>query len=422
MKRALVITYYWPPVTGAAAQRLFSFCKYLPAWGYAPVVLTPPLPSIPSPPAGFTGVHETVAGLDLVARLKQTRPGVPSVTAGSPPKILEWIRLNFFIPDTKIGWRRPAIRKAAELIEREKPDLVFTSAPPYTVHRIGLALKARFGLPWVADFRDPWMENHVYNTAPRMAWARALNRRMERDVLMAADRITCALDSQRELFLSKWGRREQDILTIHNGFDGDYWPAGRGLAPAPRFYLSHFGTVYEPGFDAAFFDRLAGLVRSNESLRTSFTLRMTGIVPASIREFLKSRFDKGHLEISGPVPHAEIQRQLAEQQILLLLVNQGESHRYSHPSKVFEYMASGNRVLVVGPAEHETLSLLRAGAPDRFIHASGDSAWESILPQWAEDRAQGRLPAVTHPPEQFGRNALTGRLAGVFNELLAPRN
>lgn len=420
MKPILIITYYWPPISGAAAQRLSAFARYLPAFGYRPLVLTAPIPDAAILPGPCDINVFTVRGRDPSTyrnRLQAPSDRV-SITAPPPPRWMEWIRLNLFVPDAKIGWRRPAIRTASEIIAREHPVALFTSAPPYTVHRVGLALKRRFGLPWIADFRDPWLENHAYNTQRRLRPVLWLNRRMESAVLRQADHITTALDSQRRLLTGKLPERDANrVTTIRNGFNPEAFPPARRLLPADRFYLSHFGTVYEAGFNWTFFDRLADCVQNDSDYRKSFVLQLAGTVPQTVQHFLRQRFAPQHLAFEGTLAHRDILKLLARQRVLLLLVNHGTLHRYSLPSKVYEYMASGQPVLGVGPSDHESMDLLRASYADRCCLSDAETNWKPFLRQQFDAWQQGRLPAPYSPPKAYDHRNLTGQLATCINRL-----
>src|SRR5262249_30799905 len=46
-RRVLFVTYLFPPVCGAGVQRITTFVKYLPHWGWLPSVLTVTNPSLP---------------------------------------------------------------------------------------------------------------------------------------------------------------------------------------------------------------------------------------------------------------------------------------------------------------------------------------------------------------------------------------
>jgi hypothetical protein len=419
MRRVLVITYYWPPVVGAGVQRVAGFCRHLPESGYAPTVLAPATTGA-EPADAPCPVVRVGNRFDPAAWLARRPSGkaAPSVTGDARSGMLEMIRLNLFIPDSRIGWRGPAVRRAAELVAAERPDLVFTSAPPYTVHLVGRDLKRRFGLPWVADFRDPWLECHAYNRVWRSPLAIALNRSMELDVLRTADRVTCAIESQQALFAGKTGFGRDRIVTIHNGYEGDAWSGAAAIEPAPRFVLAHYGTVYTDGLDGTVFEAIARWVKEDQARGADFTLRMVGTVPTPVRERLRALLPAANLEISDPVPAAEVRRMLGSQQALLLLVNGGDLHRYSHPSKVFDYMVSGNPILATGRRDHEVMDIVTRHAGDRSTVAEDSDAVVAALTALHAAWRSGRLPDRPRPCPEFERRTLTRQLADVFDSVL----
>jgi len=417
MKRVLVITYYWPPVVGAGVQRVAEFCRHLPEFGYAPVALAPAAATEPADaPCPVVRVGNRFDPASWLARKPST--AAPSVTGDARSGLLEMIRLNLFIPDSRIGWRAPAVRRASELVAAERPDLIFTSAPPYTVHLVGADLKRRFGIPWVADFRDPWLECHAYNRVWRSPLALALNRRMELDVLTTADRVTCAIESQQALFAAKTGFGRDRIVTIHNGYDGAAWSAGERLAPNGRFVLAHYGTVYPDGLNWEFFQTLARWVRGDPARAAGFLLRMVGTIPTAVRRRLRDLLPEASLELSDPIPPREIRRMLGEQQVLLLLVNGGDLHRYSHPSKVFDYMAGGNPILAVGRRDHEVMDIVARHAGDRSAAAETPEEVTAALFVFHDMWCAGRMPDRPRPVPEFERRNLTRQLAGVFDTVL----
>jgi len=421
VKRVLVITYYWPPVVGAGVQRVAGFCRHLPEFGYAPTVLAPEI-AVPEPAEAPCPVVRVGNRFDPASWLaRKPSKAAPSVTGDARSGLLEMVRLNLFIPDSRIGWRGPAVRAAAAQIERERPDLLFSSAPPYTVHLVARDLKRRFGIPWVADFRDPWLECHAYNRVWRSPPAIALNRAMELDVLRTADRVTCAIESQQALFAGKTGFGRDRIVTVHNGYEGGAWSGAAAIEPSPRFVLAHYGTVYTDGLDDSVLEAIARWVNEDPARAASFTLRMVGTVPTPVRERLRALLPPESLEISDPVPAAEVRRMLGTQQALLLLVNGGDLHRYSHPSKVFDYMVSGNPILAAGPRDHEVMGIVTRHAADRSTVAARPDEIVAALTALHDAWRAGRLPDRPRPCPEFERRTLTRRLADVFDAVLARR-
>jgi len=199
-KTVLIVTYYWPPAGGIAVQRITKFCKYLTDFGWNPIILT-------VDNGNFESVDESllhdIAHIKHVYRTSSIEPHnfynfidglVKRKSTNNPgnsnklPKrsiyttFSDYIRLNLFIPDSRIGWLFNAFRCGKRIIEEYNTDLIFSTAPPYTSHLVALKLHKHSGIPWVADFRDPWVESTLYNTVKRLGIVKTINKRLERKV------------------------------------------------------------------------------------------------------------------------------------------------------------------------------------------------------------------------------------------------
>ena len=178
MNKALIITYYWPPSGGAGIQRWLKFAKYLPEFGWQPVILTVneqhavyPLTdnSLEKEVANNITVYRTAA-TNWFRFYSSNKAKVPSAGFASnlnnsiKGKISRFIRGNFFIPDPRRGWNKFAFAKACEIIEKENITTIITTSPPHSTQLIGLKLKKKFKeLKWIADLRDPWTDIYYYD-------------------------------------------------------------------------------------------------------------------------------------------------------------------------------------------------------------------------------------------------------------------
>ena len=180
MKNVLIITYYWPPSGGGGVQRVLKFCKYLPDYGWNPVVLTVKDGEFPAFDNSLEEdandiVCTKVKGFSFYSVFKKFsgKKNVPSyqISPGNDDNLItrlaRWIRFNLIIPDGRIGWYSGAIKAAKKIINDNNIDMIFTSGPPHSVHLIGNTLAKKTGIKWVTDFRDPWVDSFYYVENPR---------------------------------------------------------------------------------------------------------------------------------------------------------------------------------------------------------------------------------------------------------------
>ena len=218
MRKILIITYYWPPSGGAGVQRWLKMAKYLPSFGFEPIILTVD-PSDASYPIRDESLVRETEGIST-CRTKSFEPlklygsvfGKTNVpysgfsnleTDSFFSKVTRWMRGNFFIPDARKGWNKYALPKALELIEKFNIDLVITTGPPHSTHLIGKILKERKSLTWIADFRDPWTDIYYYDDLLLSEKNKLKDTALELSVLKTADIIFAVCPSNLKLLSSK---------------------------------------------------------------------------------------------------------------------------------------------------------------------------------------------------------------------------
>ncbi|MBL7076052.1 MAG: glycosyltransferase [Kiritimatiellae bacterium] len=438
MKKALIITYYWPPAGGGGVQRVAKFCKYLPELGWEPVVLTVANGNYPAQDESLLAEvaqiekvyrapslepHVLYNGLArLVKRAPKGRSGSENATSDRGPSRLhrlgELVRLNLFVPDSRIGWRRSARRKGLEIIAREQPDLIFSSSPPYTPHLIASDLKKVTGLPWVVDFRDPWLENHAYNTAPRLGFIKQWNRKLETRVLQKADHVLAANPGIKNFAMMKLGEDQQGkFQVITNGYDvEDVRPA---IRPLPRFTVSYYGTVYPQGFPMELFEGMRELIDADPAFAGDFHFRIIGSISPNVRASVEQTVPATNLTVSDYIPHSDMIDQLYETQALVVVLNDFVNNHVYAPGKIYEYLPSGNPILGIGPANGDAAALLaQTQAGVMLNYGDKDGIKQFLIDQYAKWKG-GTLSKgpVGYPP--FERQHLTRELADVFNRLTA---
>ncbi len=172
MKKVLIITYYWPPAGGPGVQRWLKFVKYLPDFDIEPIVYIPENPTYPlldeklvaDVPQNVTilknKIIEPYAWASVFSK-KNTK----KISSGIIPnqrkqsfvqKMMLWVRGNLFIPDARVLWVKPSVKYLSKYIQENNIDTVITTGPPHSLHLIGLQLKEKLNVKWIADFRDPW--------------------------------------------------------------------------------------------------------------------------------------------------------------------------------------------------------------------------------------------------------------------------
>lgn len=379
MGRVLIVTYYWPPAGGVAVQRVCHLARYLKKMNWDVTVLTVDeggyaltdtdlLASVAAIDTIKAASFEPQKYLGLSGQKKGPATRAPKTKAGEQKKkvgllkklfnfILQFVRLNFFIPDSRVGWIKPASKRGIEWSKQQSPDIVVSSAPPYSTHFVARAIAKEMQVPWVADFRDPWLENLTYNVAPRFPWVKWLTARLEKSVLREADAVTCTGWCLKDLYASKIDTgSKHKFHVIPNGYDVD-----QVLSQTKRlekFTITYIGTLYPHGLSPAFFEQLGMLLRQRQDLRETMVLRFVGTVDASIQSMIQAHIPEKNLEYVGFVSSDKVVEFLSEEQLLLLFMYDVPHNECITLGKVYDYLKTPNPILSIGPSQGDTATIL----------------------------------------------------------------
>lgn len=381
-KRVLVITYYFPPRPGVASLRLRGLAKYLPEYGWKPVILTAALPG--KPEHHFKVIQTPYPG-DATARWKrklglvpnkgfQEQVGIPRALRegrGSfTTKVINVAKAFIAYPDDQKGWYPFALSAGHDLLRKERFDALISSSGPVTCHLIARELKARHGIPWVADFRDLWTQNHYYPYGPLRRW---LERRLELRTMSTADAlVTVSEPLARQLRNLHHGK---PVYVIPNGYDPDE------VASAPltkELTITYTGQLYQGKRDPVpLLQALAELISEGKICREDVRVRFYG----STEYWLEQEIRKYRLEdvvsLHSHVHREEALERQRESQILLLLLSDHPGEAGVYTGKVFEYLASRRPILAIGGLRGVVTELLEETGAG--VHVSDNKELKRVL-------------------------------------------
>ena len=438
MPRVLVVTYYWPPSGGSGVQRWLKFVKYLPEFGWTPTVIAPA-------GADYPTVDESLAadvppGVEVVRlpirepyalyrRLTGAGPGdVKAPASAERPGLLKrlaiWVRANYFVPDPRVWWVRPTVKRLLERLKDHPADVVVTTGPPHSVHLIGLALKrANPTCAWVMDIRDPWSQFDVHLAFDPGARARARNRRLERSCLDAAD-VVLATSPSMPTHLEPFDTSKFRCVT--NGYDAADFQVDASHSPQtatgdsrerpPAFRIYHTGLLGADRNPEALWRALAELCATDSGFAERLKIELIGTVDSVVKQSLAQHRELDNKwRVTPWLAHAELIRHYREADVLLLCPNRSDNARGQINGKVFEYLAARRPVLHVGPYDADNTRLLdeaHAGltvAPDDEV-GMRDAVWRLYSQPYASDGRAFRDDVIA----RYERRATAARLAAVL--------
>ena len=381
VKKVLIITYYWPPSGGSGVQRWLKFVKYLREFGIEPIVLTidPHFATFPNYdysllkeiPEGIE-IHTTQARSPFELYKKVRKKDAPQAgfsgekTSRLLDKVMRFIRGNFFIPDARIGWNKFAIEKAKEIILQNKIDSIITSSPPHSTQLIGLELKRMFNLNWLADLRDPWTEIYYNKELFRTSLAKKKDYKLEQLCLKNADKIVVVSEDIKRHF----GANRKEILdkinVIPNGFDeADFLEVkskleGENLISKniTNKVISYVGNLGEQYPVEGFLEAFSEIVKND----SEWKLQFIGNCHDGVKRMVELLKISANVEFIPYVNHSEAIDFMLKASILLLIIPEIVNNKGILTGKLFEYLATGNTIINIGPKDGDAAAILNENA------------------------------------------------------------
>lgn len=449
MKRALIIAYYWPPAGGSGVQRWVKFAKYLPTEGWQPVICTPLNPELSSvdetllrdipheaeilhypivEPYGFyrklmgsgssTDMKSLVSDNGVGATGGEINP-ISSGHKGIKQRVSLWIRANFFIPDPRVWWVRPTVRKLKKYLTKHPVDMIITTGPPHSMHLIGQRLSRATDIPWVADFRDPWSKIFYFKHLPLTDWAMKKQLRLEKSVLDDASAVVAVSPIVQAEFQTM---THTAVHLITNGFDEDDFctPCIRNRDDGV-FRVVHTGLFAADGNPLALWDVLEELVK-DANFRKKVEIRLAGKVDNDIVAAISEHGLSDSLVLTGYVSHERAVKEQREADLLILPLRQEPEYAGVLPGKIFEYIASGRPVLGIGQPDGAAAVVLRdADAGNMFDWEDRNGLREAVRQAAARPRDCETYQREAQAARKYSRKALTHQYALLLDELCVKR-
>ncbi len=421
MKKALIITYYWPPAGGPGVQRWLKFVKYLPEFNIEPVVYIPEDPSYPitdesllsEVPNNLTilklPIKEPykIAGILSKNRSKRISKGIIHRPKSQSfiEKLLLYIRGNYFIPDARKNWVKPSVKFLSDYITQNKIETIISTGPPHSLHLIGMQLKQKLGVKWLADFRDPWTTIGYHKQLKLSKTSEAKHKQLEHDVLQNADEIITSSYTTSNQFQSLVNK---NIKTITNGYD-DSETSDSKLDK--KFTCSHIGSLLSERNPEVIWKAFQELINENENFKNNFQLNLIGVVSDDVLKTIYEHDLKDYVNIIGYVSHEEAINYQNRSQVLLLVEIDSDETKCIIPGKLFEYMVSERPILAVGPKDSDVETIIKqTNSGNYFTYNEFQSVKNLILSHFVGYQ-KGDLKSQPIGLQKYHRKQLTKQLS-----------
>ena len=434
MKRVLIITYYWPPSGGSGVQRWLKMSKYLPEYGWQPVIYTTENAEYPiidpslekNVPADMEVIRQPIVepynfykkflGIKKEETVKVGFIQEKEQKKGWKEDLSLWIRGNLFIPDARCWWVKPSVKYLKEYLKEHPVDAIISTGPPHSMHLIAMKLKEQLGIPWIADFRDPWTEIDYYNDLHLTRRSDRKHHELEREVLTKADKVvTVGPDGARRL--GRIGNR--NVRVIYNGFDRDDTDQTPVALP-DKFTITYLGVLSKIQNPKNLWKAMGELVKENESFANDLRINMIGQIDNTVVSSINENGLSQQVSYSPYIPHNQVATVHRGSTLLLLLLMPDSEPRAKGlvTGKLFEYMASGRPILCIGPEHGDAARILKetqAGVTVRF--EDKERMKETIKNLYQQYLDHALSCHANDSIEQYSRKAQTQAYVKILNQL-----
>jgi len=424
-QKILIITYYWPPAGGPGVQRWLKFVKYLPDFGFEPIVY---LPENPSYPIIDENLLSEVSNQLVILRNKIIEPyqwasflsknKTKNISSGIIPnnkkqtildQVLLWIRGNVFIPDARVLWVKPSVKYLEKYLSENGITTIITSGPPHSLHLIGLELKQKLNVRWVADFRDPWTTIGYHKALKLSEFAANKHKQLESKVLNNADLILVTSPSTRAEF-KKITSKPIEVIT--NGYDVE--KIGNQIVDK-KFSLAHIGSFLSERNPRILWESISELIRENPLFASHFQLKLIGAVSQEVLDSIALFQLQNYVNNLGYVSHDEAIVHQKKSQILLLIEINSEDTKSIIPGKLFEYLVSERPIIGLGPKGSDFAEIIIDTNTGVFVDYSEKEKLKNYIANYFSLFLEGNLKTNGVGLQKYSRKNLTEKLANLLN-------
>jgi glycosyltransferase involved in cell wall biosynthesis len=445
-RRLLLMCYFYPPLAGGGVHRVLGFTRWLPENGWDCTVVCagpedywvrdetlvgriPPGTEVIRVPGGsaLSAWLRLMRGRDRAAGTATSAadagPGTAGRRSGAVFGGLRALSDWLLLPDSYAGWARRARGVAAGRLARGDISAVLSTSPPDSVHLAALPLARRFGLPWVADFRDPWIGLHFRQ--PPTGWHAARQRELERRVLTGADLVVAASRTHADDLEGDAAARPRNVVHLPNGYEPEaVAPAASAPGHTPRdlqhFTMAFSGTLSLMPDVEVLFEALHQLLARRPEARRRIRVRLAGPFDTDYEDRAVALGLKGIVEFTGPLAHGEARALQRAAELLLLWKPRG--YRTMVPGKTYEYLDAGRPILALLDEDDEAARLVRRAGGTCLAPGDREGLATEIERRYLVWKEGGAREPQTPPErpawlEEHTRSSLARRLAVLLDGL-----
>lgn len=334
MKKVLFITYYWPPSGKASLHWPLKMIKYLPQFGWQPVVLTvdedtfsakdeslledvdPNLKVYKSKTFEPFNLYKKFIGKKKDEQLIASET-ISTTNKSLTHKISIWIRMNLFVPDARIGWYFSGVRKGKKIFNEENIDAIVSVGPPHSVHLIGLFLSKKFSKPFFPVFIDPWVDIVYYKNFKRSKITLDIDNHLEKKVIEHSAASIFVTETMKNAYEKKYPIAKDKSFVLYWGYNEEDF---ENLKPQPEQneeIILHAGNIFDFQNVEAFWKRVKIEIENGRKLK----LKFIGTVSPGVKKSIGEAGLSNYVEYLGFLPYKLMLEEFNESILFAGLLN-----------------------------------------------------------------------------------------------------
>ena len=421
MKKILILAYDFPPYNSVGAQRPFSWYKYMHEFGYQPVVVTRHWNDDITSEVDYIkpSLKQSIERIDNNCGILIRVPFNPN------------FRDRFLIKNglQKFAFLRKALslfhiykqylfnekvyydiyKEAENYIRHNKIDVILASGEPYVLFKYANRLSAKYNIPWVADYRDNWSNDHYVPTVLKKFYEI-----LERYYLKNVSLITTAAPSSKDALNELFPEKRMEV--IFNGFFEEKFTEAADIPQESKvFTISYAGWIYPYQRLEVFLEGVKLFIEETNQPKLNINFFGIEFFPGQKQRILQ--FDPNlneFITITDRISHDEVIKQMAPSHLLLVLA---DNKTIAVATKIFDYLALKRKILLVIDDEailSKILSETNAGIKCR----NAEDVKEALLKSYAEFEEKGMIQSQTSNFEQYSRKNQAKKMIEVIESIV----
>jgi glycosyltransferase involved in cell wall biosynthesis len=368
MKKALFISYYWPPSGKASIQWPLKIIKHLVSFGWQISVLTVEEDTFSQQDSSFEAeinskiniirvktfepfnIYKKVTGKSKNDQLVASET-ISTKNEKLSHKLSLWIRMNLFIPDARIGWYFPAVKEISAHLKNNSIDVIVSVGPPHTTHLIGKKLSSKFKVPFVPVFIDPWTDIAYYKNFKRNKITLAIDNHLEKSVLKNSSANIFVTETMKKEYENKYPFVKEKSHVLYWGYSEDEFVNLKlATKPSDETIIVHAGNLFSYQNPVNFWKQLKKEIDSGKK----YIIKFIGTIDPEIVETITKIGLSPFTKYLGFLPYKKMLEEVCNADLLLVCATEPRHV----PGKLFESLRAGRTIIAFGDGNNEVKNIL----------------------------------------------------------------